>query len=683
VVAGDLGESDLDIEVISAIARNAEIIFVTSPASSGGVDQSAAWAIDQNPPAAPVISYSYGLCEAFVLAPNISTAEGTYQKAAGEGISFFAATGDSGAAECDGDAPPNGNYPAILGLSVSYPASSQYVTGVGGTEFNEGSGSYWNASNTIPGDGGSAKSYIPEIAWNDSVLTASLDATGGGPSNCATGTGYATEPGTGIYDFETCNAPPPATPPNGGFPKPTWQSGITPSDGVRDVPDIAFSASNANDPYIVCTPQSELVKNGVSTSTCANGIDKALTSFKYPSAFGGTSASTPVAAGMTVLLNQFLAASGGLGSINKQLYTVIYKNNPSVFHDITSGSSAYGTSDNMVLCTAKDPTFEPSALRCPSGGKMGYSAGSGYDLVSGLGSLDINAFFQAWQATEINFTTTATALSPASISAGNYATSTVTINPQNSISQSATYSFSCPVLPTGASCSFNPQTVTGNASTTMKVSTAPSMAPVSGAQVTVAGTSGGVSASAAPLSLTVTATTQSFSLQSQNPTYQVTQGNSVTVTVNLTPVNGFNAAVTYSCSEPATLTESTCMGPVGAISASTPASFLITTTAATGKLQRPFERTRIFYAVLLPGLLGIVFTFGSSRRSRSGMRMLGMIMVLGFSTLWLGSCSGSNGGNNSNPGTPKGSYTITINATTGGADPVTAQPPATFTLQVQ
>jgi len=247
ISSGDLGESDLDIETVSAVARGAKIFFVTS---GNGVDDSAGYAID-NPQLASVISYSYGLCEAYVTAPSIAATEPTYMKADTEGISFFAASGDAAAATCDGD---NGSEPAILGLSVSYPASSVYLTAVGGTELDEGtdSSTYWNTTNNIPGDGGSAKSYIPEIAWNDTTISVKggfgLDGTGGGPSNCAFGSGTGSEGG---YEFEICKAPP-----NGGFPKPTWQNGVTPADSVRDVPDIAFSASNANDLYLVCTAES-------------------------------------------------------------------------------------------------------------------------------------------------------------------------------------------------------------------------------------------------------------------------------------------------------------------------------------------------------------------------------------------------------------------------------------------
>jgi subtilase family serine protease len=669
VSPGDLGESDLDIEWLGSVARGAKIIFVTS---SGGVDISAAYAIDNT--LAHVISYSYGLCEAFDTAPNIATSEGVYEQASAEGIAFFAASGDNGAAECDGD---NGSYPAVLGPSVSYPASSPEVTGVGGTEFNEGTGNYWDPTNGS--DGGSATGYIPELGWNDTTLAKTFDATGGGASNCAFGPNGDTTT-VGGYPFQICNAPT-----SGGFPKPTWQSSVTPADSVRDVPDISFSASNANDAYIVCTPQSEVVQNSTSsTSTCVNGITDALTDFDPPSAFGGTSASTPVAAGMAVLLNQYLNTT--VGPINSYMYTTVYANSPTVFHDIVGGTSSTGTgdtSDNIEPCTPGNPTFEPSALQCPSAADFGFTAGTGYDQVTGLGSIDINKFFQAWAASAITFSTSATALSPASVSAGTTTTSTVTITPLNTASGIATYTFTCSDLPIGVGCSFNPASVTGTGasvpSTVMTVTTAASMA-AGNYSITVNGISGTVSESiTTPLSLAVTTTNQSFTIAPQNGTYQVIQGQSVNATIVLTPTNGFVTPVTFTCSDSAS--ESTCNGPTGPTT-SLSVNFAVTTTLATSELRRPADRgVKIFYAALLPGLLGIVFTLGSRKRSTRGMRVLGLIMVLGFSTVWLGSCGGTSGTTIKNPGTPKGNYTITINATTGGSSPITGT--TTFTLTVQ
>jgi hypothetical protein len=97
-------------------------------------------------------------------------------------------------------------------------------------------------------------------------------------------------------------------------------------------------------------------------------------------------------------------------------------------------------------------------------------------------------------------------------------------------------------------------------------------------------------------------------------------------------------------------------------------------------LRPPLGRgTRIFYALLLPGLFGIVFAAGSRTRA---MRLLSLIVVLGFSTLWLGACGGGSSGNGTkNPGTTPGTYTVTISGTTGGANAITA-PPLTITLNV-
>jgi hypothetical protein len=93
----------------------------------------------------------------------------------------------------------------------------------------------------------------------------------------------------------------------------------------------------------------------------------------------------------------------------------------------------------------------------------------------------------------------------------------------------------------------------------------------------------------------------------------------------------------------------------------------ITTTAPTAQLRAPLGHgNRIFYAMLLPGLVGIFLTVGSRKRAARGVRLLSFMAVLGLSTMWLVACGGgSGGGASSNPGTPQGTYTITINATTG------------------
>src|SRR5208283_3172279 len=117
-----------------------------------------------------------------------------------QGITWMIASGDWGAATCDISAP---TPQAAKGPTVSFPADLPEVTAVGGTEFDEGTGTYWSLTDTA--NGASALSWIPEMAWNDSAERNGLAATGGGPSAL--------------------------------FAKPFWQNGPgIPGDNARDVP---------------------------------------------------------------------------------------------------------------------------------------------------------------------------------------------------------------------------------------------------------------------------------------------------------------------------------------------------------------------------------------------------------------------------------------------------------------
>jgi uncharacterized protein (TIGR03437 family) len=275
VDSGDLAESDLDLELSGSVARNATILFVTSTY----VQDSLQFAVDQN--LAPVISTSYGDCEPDMGSAMAMALASLASQANSQGQTLFAASGDFGAADCfgdgDGDAIDNGN-------SVDVPAALPQVTGVGGTEFNEGSGNYWNSNNTANHE--SARSYIPEIVWNDSIEEQEPAASGGGAS---------------IF-----------------FTKPVWQTGVgVPNDGFRDVPDVSMSASNEHDVYEVYTDGS----------------------FQ---GYGGTSAGAPQFAGIAVLLGQYLVANGyqsnaKLGNINPTLYKLATVGG--VYHDITSGNN--------------------------------------------------------------------------------------------------------------------------------------------------------------------------------------------------------------------------------------------------------------------------------------------------------------------------------------------------------
>ena len=297
ISAPDLLESSLDLEYAGGTAPNATVLFVYS----NDVWTSAAYAIDQN--LAPIISASYGYCEAEISNPPSSAGaffESLAQQANALGVTWLAPTGDWGAAGCD---IGTGVQAASHGLAVLLPASVPEITALGGTEFNEGNGVYWSATNNA--NESSALSYIPEMAWNDNT------------ANVAAGDGFAaTGGGASIL-----------------FPKPSWQTGLgVPNDGARDVPDVSFSASNDHDPYLIYS-----------------GGDFYL--------IGGTSVASPIFSGILALLNQYLVSNGtlsqpGLGNINPTLYSLA-QTTTGVFHDITVGN-------NMVPCVS-------GSLNCVNG----------------------------------------------------------------------------------------------------------------------------------------------------------------------------------------------------------------------------------------------------------------------------------------------------------------------------
>jgi hypothetical protein len=102
------------------------------------------------------------------------------------------------------------------------------------------------------------------------------------------------------------------------------------------------------------------------------------------------------------------------------------------------------------------------------------------------------------------------------------------------------------------------------------------------------------------------------------------------------------------------------------------------TTAPTAQLRPPFGRgSGLFYAALLPGLLGIV----AARSRKSGVRMLSLIVVLGLSAVGMSACGNSTSSSTKNPGTPKGSYIVKISATTSGTSPVSNSTQVTLIVQ--
>jgi hypothetical protein len=109
---------------------------------------------------------------------------------------------------------------------------------------------------------------------------------------------------------------------------------------------------------------------------------------------------------------------------------------------------------------------------------------------------------------------------------------------------------------------------------------------------------------------------------------------------------------------------------------------MIATMAPSARLDKgPFGRSReLFYALLLPGFLGLVLSTGNGKRRWRGVRTLSLILFLALSTLWMPACGGGSSAPR-NPGTPIGTSTVTVTATSAGTPALTHH--ATITLTVQ
>jgi subtilase family serine protease len=684
---GDISEADLDLEWSGAVARGAQIIYVNSTNTFNSFYD----AIDNN--LAPVISLSYGECEFYDNFINTATGSGQalsneaeLQKANAEGITFVNSSGDSGAAECDFHATVTGANLATQGLAVSYPASSPEVTGVGGTgvalsAWN--SSTYWGTGNGT--NGGTALSYVPEVAWNDSLEISQFCLAQGSSNKFCTQGGNTAQPGWvaitsestaqtdiglsagggGTSNCSTENAG--MTQCVSGFARPSWQTVTVAGTTTRLSPDLSFLASPNFPGYVFCTPLSELGVNST-TSSCAGGITSAVDT--NLSIIGGTSASAPVFAGIVALLNQYTASSGQ-GNLNPSLYQLA-ATAPSAFHDVTSG-------DIKIYCVPGDPAGQLSSLLCPSTGVIGYTASAGFDMATGLGSMDVNNFAVALKnPPDFSASTPTTTLS---VFDGQTGTATITVTPIHNFTGAVR--FACSGLPTGASCSFSPTTVTPPGTTqTVATITAGSTSTAGTVVITAStGTLSTVSHQAASIALTTAAP---FTLTADAASFQVAQGSNVNATIMVTPDPSFTGTISFSCNGATVAPSSTCVPPpsINAAQGNQDVSFQITTALPTAKLHRPLDRgSRILYATLFPGLFGLVFIAGSRKRSTSALRVLGLIAVLGVSSLWMSSCGGSSsggGGGTGTTGTPKNTYTITVTGTSGATTST-----ATFQLVVQ
>jgi len=406
------GEAILDAEWASAAAPSATIELASCSDTStvfGGLIALQNLVNGTNPPA--IVSISYGECEAENGSTQNAAYYTTYQQAAGEGISVFVAAGDEGAASCDADSAN-----ATHGIGVSAFATTPYNVAVGGTDFSDSYSSknstYWGHANTSTY--GSAKSYIPEIPWNDSCASMLIAAANGysttdgnsgfcnssngrsylttasgsgGPSGCATG-----NPSISGIVSGTCK----------GYPKPSWQKILgNPTDRVRDIPDVSLFAADGiwNHFYIYCD------------SDPADGTPCTGAPINWSGA-GGTSFASPIMAGIQALVNENendlqgnpnpvyyeLAASEYGSKGNAKCISALGKSVASscTFYDVDFG-------DMVVNCTGTVDCYLPSGTYgslsiSGTSYKGAYTSGLGWDFATGIGTLNVYNLLANWPA---------------------------------------------------------------------------------------------------------------------------------------------------------------------------------------------------------------------------------------------------------------------------------------------
>lgn len=287
------GETTLDLEIISAVAPGLERVDVWQSTDGKGQADPSTPSLARTFKAAvfdgprsdrpTVVSISLYMCETGVTVGTYELLEKLFKRAALSGVSVFVASGDLGVTTCRANGSTIANW-----VAVGYPASSPWVTAVGGTNL------LLNPDNTIRS----------EVVWNDPLFLYWI-----------------------IQDLFPLMTPEAGT---GGisqlFPMPKWQQALQPSvfqgSTTRGVPDVALLA-DAVPGYSIFLP-----------------LGDGLSAWQ---AIGGTSAATPLMASATALMNQSLRQNhkARLGFLAPVLYRIGLdaESSAKAFNDVTFGNN--------------------------------------------------------------------------------------------------------------------------------------------------------------------------------------------------------------------------------------------------------------------------------------------------------------------------------------------------------
>ena len=396
-------EAVLDAEWASSVAPYATVIFTAcQTVATNGIFLSAGYIIDNNLAASMSLSYGYSEVGQTSVDQYVS---GLWEQAAAQGETVVVSSGDAGSANgADQDQP----Y-ASDGLAVNGFASGNYDVAAGGTDFQDsynqgnsdsafGIAKYWATTNSA-GES-SALSYVAETVWNNTCANSILDFDHTGSSDpnalCDESNYLPTTGGGGGVSIQ--------------WPRATWQNGTvygippTSTYNFRLLPDVSLFAANGLWSHALDYYQSD-----------GGGWQRA----------GGTSFVAPQLAGVFALVAQ--QTGQRVGQPNYVLYNmagVEYGTSSYIAGSTCNGSGGIGTGVTTTApatgnsCIFYDTETGNNSQAClagtancytPSGKSYGilststtsaipaYPAGQGFDMATGLGSLNITNMVNNWQ----------------------------------------------------------------------------------------------------------------------------------------------------------------------------------------------------------------------------------------------------------------------------------------------
>ena len=269
---------------------------------------------------------------------------------------------------------------------------------------------------------------------------------------------------------------------SGGYPKPSWQTGSPSPDGKRDMPDFAIFAGDGTlqNFYLYC--------NRIPTPPTAWQPGARRRHSRYPLILGvgGTSVSAEVSAGMVALLNQSTGSAQGL--VNTNLYALAGQSwancqsgsaqtSACVFNQVSGGTIAMRATpcqrfqwcDRLQrFCQWRHDRRNYEA----NNQTLAYNAGAGYNLGTGLGSLNVASLVNEWNvgsggAADSSFLRPCSGHGQHGGWHGNYGSDH---RPGQRFNDTVDFSStSCAGLPTGATCSFTNSPVSANGTTTLTI----------------------------------------------------------------------------------------------------------------------------------------------------------------------------------------------------------------------